>query len=334
MRLERNSIGLCLVYLLFRHWLKVHLLNNQNRVDDLKITISGATGFIGNRLCRALLQEGHSLHILSRNSKNELPIGTQLSVWKNPINDLPPEESLREADAVIHLAGEPVAQRWTNKSKQAIRESRVAGTRNLVKTISKLPRKPRILICSSAIGYYGTRGDEILTEDSTPGKGFLSEVCMAWEKEAEAVAVLGMRVVQLRTGVVLDRRGGALQRMLPPFRLGLGGRLGDGKQWMSWIHLEDLIGLFRFALQNSVQGALNGVAPNPVTNAEFTSALANALKRPAFFPVPKLALRFLFGEMSDILLDSQRVVPNKSQAAGYRFGFPHLKQAFESLLKN
>lgn len=304
------------------------------KIHDLKITISGASGFIGRRLLEVLLQEGHSIHLLSRCAATNLPAGVRLWVWDDPINSLPPEESFHEADAVVHLAGELVAQRWTNKAKQRIRESREAGTRNLVMALSKLSRRPKVFICASAIGYYGSRGDEALTEASSPGKGFLAEVCLAWEKEAQAAETLGMRVVRMRTGLVLDPRGGALKRMLPPFRFGIGGRLGDGKQWMSWIHREDLIGLFRFALVNPVHGALNGVAPNPVTNADFTRTLAATLRRPALFPVPKFALRLLFGEMADMLFDSQRVIPKQAQAAGYLFLFPQLDQTLKVLLQH
>jgi uncharacterized protein (TIGR01777 family) len=277
----------------------------------MNISISGASGFVGRHLMKSLAQAGHSPRALSRHA--------------------PPPESLREADAIIHLAGEPLAQRWTAAAKQRIRESRVAGTRNLVEALAKLPRRPDVLICASAIGYYGSRGDEVLTESSAPGSGFLPEVCVAWEREAQAAEAFGMRVVRVRTGVVLDARGGALVRMLPPFRMGVGGRLGSGRQWMSWIHLEDLAALFQFALESQVRGPLNGVAPNPVTNSDFTRELAHALRRPAVFPVPGFALRLLFGEMADVLLASQRVVPGAAEAAGFRFRFPQLAPALESL---
>jgi uncharacterized protein (TIGR01777 family) len=277
----------------------------------MNISISGASGFIGRHLMKSLAQAGHSPRALSRHA--------------------PPPESLREADAIIHLAGEPLAQRWTAAAKQRIRESRVAGTRNLVEALAKLPRRPDVLICASAIGYYGSRGDEVLTESSAPGSGFLPEVCVAWEREAQAAEAFGMRVVRVRTGVVLDARGGALVRMLPPFRMGVGGRLGSGRQWMSWIHLEDLAALFQFALESQVRGPLNGVAPNPVTNSDFTRELARTLRRPAVFPVPGFALRLLFGEMADVLLASQRVVPGAAEAAGFRFRFPQLAPALESL---
>ena len=219
------------------------------------------------------------------------------------------------------------------ETKRKIRDSRVTGTRNLVQALSKLPTRPAALICSSAIGYYGSRGDEVLTEDSAPGTGYLPEICVAWEKEAMVAAALGMRVVPVRTGIVLDPRGGALQKMLTPFRMGVGGKIGSGRQWMSWIHLEDLAGIFRMALQQPLSGPVNGVSPNPVENAEFTRALAGAVKRPAIFPVPAFGLKLLFGEMSSILLGSQRVQPQKAMSAGFQFRFPQLAAALADLLK-
>jgi uncharacterized protein (TIGR01777 family) len=245
----------------------------------------------------------------------------------------PSADGIRDADAVIHLAGVPVAQRWNQRVKNDIRDSRVAGTRNLVQALAKLPRKPQVLICSSATGYYGSRGDEVLSESSAPGNDFLSEVCVAWENEARAAESAGIRVVRMRTGIVLDARGGALAKMLPPFKMGVGGKLGSGKHWMSWIHLDDLVSLFQFALVNPISGAVNGVAPNPVTNADFTKALASAVHRPAIFPVPAFALRLLFGEMGDILLASQRVAPKAAQSAGFTFRFPELAPALVDVLK-
>ena len=215
---------------------------------------------------------------------------------------------------------------------QEIRESRVAGTRHLVEALAKLERKPEVLICASAIGYYGSRGDEILTESASPGSGYLSEVCVAWEKEAQAAEALGIRVVLVRTGIVLDARGGALARMLPPFRMAVGGKFGSGQQWMSWIHLDDLAAIFQFALERPLSGPVNGVAPNPVINAEFTKELAAAVHRPAIFPVPGLALRMLFGEMSGMLLGSQRVIPQAAYAAGFSFKYRELAPALADLL--
>lgn len=298
----------------------------------MKITISGASGLIGRRLMKSLAADGHSLNVLSRHAGTNMPGGVRLSVWDPPKGE-PPADGLRDSDAVIHLAGEPVGQRWSAEAKQRIRDSRVDGTRNLVQALSKLPHRPEILICGSAVGYYGSRGDETLLESSTPGEGYLAEVCKAWENEAMAAEPLGIRVVRLRTGVVLDSRGGALKRMLPPFRLGAGGKLGNGRQWMPWIHIQDLVGLIQFALDRPLRGPLNGVAPYPVVNADFTKALAASVKRPAIFPVPAFALRLLFGEMSEILLASQRVLPKEAQAAGFPFRFAQLAPALADLLK-
>lgn len=298
----------------------------------MKIAITGASGLIGRRLLKILAKEGHALHALSRHAGTNLPPGVRLSVW-DPSKGEPPGDALREADAVVQLAGEDVAQRWTAEAKRRIRESRVASTRNLVSALAKLERKPGVLVCASAVGYYGSRGDETLTEASAPGVGFLPDVCVAWEREAQAAEALGIRVARMRTGVALDPRGGALKKLLPVFRMGAGGKLGDGQQWMPWIHLDDLVALFCFALENPVAGPVNAVAPQPVSNADFTRELARALHRPALFPVPKLALRLLLGEMSEVLLASQRVVPQSAEAAGFRFGFPELGGALGDLLK-
>jgi hypothetical protein len=297
----------------------------------LNITITGASGLIGRRLLKNLGGNGHALTVLSRHAGTNVPPGVAVVAW-DPMNGPAPEDSVRNANAVIHLAGEPVAQRWNADAKRRIRESRVVGTRNLVQALSKLRNTPQTLICASAVGYYGSRGDEVLREDSAPDNTYLAEVCAAWEKEAVAAEAFGMRVVRVRTGVVLDARGGALKSMLPPFRMGVGGKLGDGKQWMSWIHLADLAAMFQFALENEVRGALNGVAPIPVTNADFTQTLAKALHRPAIFPVPVFGLKLLFGEMSEILLASQRVLPAAPEAAGFQWGFPELGGALKDLL--
>ena len=299
----------------------------------MNITLSGASGLIGRRLLKVLAKDGHALSALSRHAGTNLPPNVRLSVWDS-IRSAAPVDGLREADAVIHLAGASVAQRWNAQVKQDIRESRVTGTRNLVKGLAQLSRKPQVLICSSATGYYGSRGDEVLTESSTPGSDFLAEVCVEWEKEAMAAEALGIRVVRVRTGIVLDARGGALQRMLPPFKMGAGGKLGTGKQWMSWIHLDDLAAMFQFALAHPLQGAINGTAPHPVTNSDFTRTLAAAVHRPAMFPVPGFALRLLFGEMGDVLLASQRVTPKAPQSAGFTFRFPELAPALTDLLKS
>jgi uncharacterized protein (TIGR01777 family) len=298
----------------------------------VNITISGASGLIGRRIMTVLAAEGHKLHVLSRDSGINLPAGVGLSAW-DPVRGEPPAESLSGADAVIHLAGEPVAQRWNAEVKQKISSSRIEGTRNLVRAIAKLQKRPQTLVCASAIGYYGSRGDEVLTESSAAGSDFLAEVCAGWERAAREAEALGMRVASIRTGIALDARGGALARMLPPFRMGAGGKLAGGGQWMSWIHIADLAALFRHALLNPVSGPVNGVAPNPVTNTEFTRALGAALHRPAMFPVPAVALKLMFGEMAEVLLSSQRVLPKSAEAAGFRFQFTGLDAALADLLK-
>jgi uncharacterized protein (TIGR01777 family) len=289
----------------------------------MNITITGATGFIGNRLVRNLLDAGHSLHALGRKRSASLPSSVRFSEWRSTDGE-PPAESLASADAIIHLAGEPVAQRWTPEVKQR---------RNLVSALSKQSRRPQALICASAIGYYGSRGDEVLTEASRPGSDFLAQVVVDWEQAAGKAETLGIRVVAPRFGVVLGKDGGALAKMLPAFRLGIGGRLASGQQWMSWIHVDDVIDLIRLALETSaVHGPLNATAPQPVTNAEFTQALAAALHRPAIFPVPRFALRLLFGDMAEVILASQRVIPQATRAAGFQFQHPELRGALARLL--
>lgn len=297
----------------------------------MNVTLTGATGFIGTRLVERLRAGGHELRVLAR-SPRPAQTGIRYFVWDAMSQPLPPE-SLDGANAVIHLAGEPVFQRWSAEAKQRIRDSRVNGTRRLVEALSTASPRPEVLVSASAIGYYGDRGDQVLTEASRPGKGFLPEVSVEWERAAELAESLGIRVVRLRTGIVLGRSGGALKQMLTPFRLGAGGRLGSGKQWMSWIHLEDLVGIILFAVANgTASGAFNGTAPEPVRNTEFTQTLARTLHRPAILPVPRLGLRLLFGEFASSLTESQRVLPKAAESAGYRFQFPKLDSALEDLL--
>ena len=225
-----------------------------------------------------------------------------------------------------------MAQRWSDSVKQLIRDSRVVGTRNLVAGLKAMKRPPDALISSSAVGYYGSRGDEVLKESAGPSDSWLSEVCVEWEREAEAASGFGVRVAPIRTGLVLDPRGGALHQMLPPFRMGVAGKLGSGTQWMSWIHLADLASLFQFAVETPVRGPMNGVAPYPVTNADFTQELAKVLHRPALISVPITALRLLYGEMAEVLMSSQRAIPAAAEAAGFRFRFPQLGPALANLL--
>ena len=294
----------------------------------MNITLTGASGFLGKRLIEELLAGGHSLHILGRR-----PVaGLAFSQWDS-LGGEPPEASLRSADAVIHLAGEPVAQRWNPEVKRRIQDSRLNGTRRLVHALSTLSKRPGILVSGSATGIYGSRGDEVLTEKSRAGSGFLPDLTVQWEKEADLAEALGMRVVKIRTGIVLGKGGGALGQMLTPFRAGVGGKLGSGEQWMSWIHISDIVGLMLHALQNNqVRGALNGTAPNPVRNSEFTAELGKALHRPAVLPIPAFALKLLFGEMSSVMLESQRVIPEAARIAGYRFRFPDLGPALADVV--
>ncbi len=293
-----------------------------------RILISGASGLIGSALVASLESQGHEVTRLVRRK----PRNDNETQW-NPTGPIPPG-LVSGFEAVIHLSGENIAGRWTEQKKCRIRESRIFTTDFLSLALPKTERKPGTFICASAIGYYGNRGDEVLTEDSLSGDGFFPEVCREWEFATEPAADAGIRVINLRTGIVLSREGGALKQMLLPFRLGLGGRIGDGQQWWSWIHIADLVSAVHHLLQNdSVRGPVNMTAPNPVTNAEFTNALAEALKRPELLPVPAFALRLLLGELADEgLLASARVVPQKLANSGFKFGFPELKPALEDLL--
>lgn len=299
----------------------------------MKILVTGATGLIGRKLCSLLSDDGHTLVALSRSPKTAHGLAAdEVHEW-HPQSGLPPSQALSGIDAVVHLAGEPIVDsRWTDAQKELIRDSRVLSTRNLVAGLRSADTKPSALISGSAVGFYGNRGDELLEESAPMGRGFVGELCRDWENEAAAASELGIRVVQVRTGVVLSAEGGALKKMLPPFKLGVGGRLGSGKQWFPWIHIDDIAGIFRHAiLTSSMNGPANGVAPEAVTNAEFTKQLGRALHRPAFLPVPELALRALMGEMADVLFDSQRVVPKAALEADYEFQYPLLARALEDL---
>ena len=238
-------------------------------------------------------------------------------------------------DAVIHLAGESVVGRWTEEKKKAIRDSRVLGTRNLATALAQSEAKPRVLVCASAVGFYGNRGEEVLREESPAGEGFLPEVCREWEDASRIAAEAGIRTVKIRIGLVLSPKGGALAKMLTPFRMGLGGRIGSGQQWWSWIHVDDIAGGIHHAMRNeTLSGAVNFVAPNPVPNAEFTKVLAAVLGRPAILPVPEFAVRLAFGKQAaeEMLLASQRVQPGKLVASGYTFRFRELRAALENLV--
>jgi uncharacterized protein (TIGR01777 family) len=273
----------------------------------MNVAITGASGFIGRALSERLRDGGHSVTAIS---------------MRTP----PRTEVVAGCQAVVHLAGEPVAQRWTAAPRERISNSRIQGTRSLVFALRQHP--PEVLVSASAVGYYGSRGDDILTEGSPPGSDFLGQVALGWEREAYAAEQFGVRVVTPRIGVVLGRGGGALVQMLLPFRLGVGGRLGTGKQWMSWIALDDLVSLIDFLIATpAISGPVNAVAPNPVTNAVFTRELAAVLHRPAVLPVPAFALKILFGEMSQILLGGQRVIPQAALRAGFQFRFAEIGEA-------
>jgi uncharacterized protein (TIGR01777 family) len=299
----------------------------------MRILMTGATGLIGRPLCKRLAREGHHLVGLSRSAKPVSDIA-EMHEWDTQSGP-PPAPALNAVEAVIHLAGEPIAaRRWTDEQKKRIYDSRIVTTRNLVNGLRAMDKKPAALISGSAIGFYGSRGDETLDEHSAAGTGFMSKVCQEWEREAEQATSLGIRVALIRTGVVLSRAGGALQKMLTPFKLGLGGPIGGGKQWFSWIHIDDIVGAIHYALHTATMGGpVNGTAPEPVTNAEFTRALGHALHRPAFLPVPKFGLQALMGEMSEVVLGSQRVPPNVLLASGYAFRFSTLAPALEDLLR-
>jgi uncharacterized protein (TIGR01777 family) len=304
----------------------------------VRVTVTGASGLIGRALVTELREHGAQVTVLSRDpSRSPRAPGVEAMRW-DPLSEPAPVAALAGADAVVHLAGENVAQRWTERAKRAIRESRVTGTRNLLAGLraageEDAGRRPRTLVSGSAIGYYGARGEEPLDEDAPPGDDFLAETCVAWEAEAQKATALGMRVVQVRTGVVLSGEGGALEKMLPPFRLGVGGPVAGGRQYVSWVHRADLVGMIGAALQDERWvGAVNGTAPEPVTNRELSHALGHALHRPSLLPVPEIALRLLYGEMAEVVTKGARVVPAKALVLGYDFRHGELDEALRSAL--
>jgi uncharacterized protein (TIGR01777 family) len=280
----------------------------------MKCILTGGSGFIG------------------RHVQKRLQGRLEVEVWNREMTTRPEPDRIDGAEVVIHLAGEPVAQRWNDKVKQRIRDSRVQGTRALAEAMARAKRRPKVFVCASAIGIYGERGDEILTETSAPGKGFLAEVCQEWEAEAARATQFGLRVVRLRIGFVLGKGGGALKKILPAFRMFAGGRLGSGKQWMPWIHVDDVAEMVLRAVEDeAVSGVWNATSPNPARNSDFTSELARAVHRPALIPVPPFALRLAFGELGDHMLDSARVIPQAAMKAGFGFRYPELAQALRDL---
>ena len=293
----------------------------------MRIAVTGATGLVGQALCERLEADGHDVVKLVRRAPRDGE-----AQWSP---DGEPASAVDGCDAVVHLAGENVAEgRWNGAKKARIRDSRVNGTSAIARGIAAAEKKPAVLVCASAIGIYGDRGDDVLDESSEPGSGFLVDVCREWEAAVEPARDADARVVHLRIGVVLSREGGALTKMLTPFKLGLGGRLGSGKQWMSWITRDDVVGALVHCLENdSVRGVMNGVAPSPVTNAEFTKTLGKVLGRPTIFPMPAFAAKAAFGEMAEaLLLSSTRVVPTALQASGYTFGATDLEEALRGEL--
>jgi len=299
----------------------------------MRVTVTGATGRIGAGLVAALQARGDEVTVLSRSpDRARAALGTEAVAWRTE-DEPAPAEALAGRDGVIHLAGEDVAQRWTDEAKRRIRTSRELGTRNLVAGLRAADPRPAVLVSASAVGWYGPRGDERVDEDTPAASDFLAEVCAVWEREAVAAEALGVRVVRVRTGVVLDKDGGALAKMLPFFRLGVGGPVAGGGQWMPWIHRDDLVALYLRALDDAAwTGAVNGTAPEPVTNKDFSRALGRALHRPAFAPVPGFAVRVLYGEMADIVVNGQRAVPKRTQALGFSFRHAQLDEALRDAL--
>ena len=303
----------------------------------MKVLVTGATGLVGTALVQALQNDGHNVcRLLRKKDEDEQETKQDCDVEWSPQSEAfgGPAEN---AEAVVNLAGASIADsHWSADRKELLRRSRVETTRGLVAAIETMRPRPKVLVSASAIGYYGNRGDEILTEESSPRADFLSRVAEEWEAEALRASALGVRVVLARFGVILAKHAGALSKMMLPFKIGAGGKLGSGKQWMSWVALEDAVRVIRFAMENeAVQGAVNVTAPRPVTNAEFTHELARAMHRPAFFTVPPFALRILLGEMADaLLLSSQRVLPQALETYGYQFQHRDLSSALAAILKS
>jgi uncharacterized protein len=300
----------------------------------MRVAVAGGTGFIGRQVCRALADRGDDLTVLTRHperaGRNE-PATTRIVGW-DAVGTLPPD-ALSGVDAVVNLVGEPITGLWTPDKKRRILDSRIDSTRRIVEALASIPSAPRVLVNASASGYYGDRGDELLTESAGPGRGFLADVCQAWEAEAAKAEQSGVRVVRVRSGVVLSPRGGFLGVMTPAFRAGLGSAVGSGSQWLPWIHIADEVGLILHAIDHAeVTGPLNAAAPEPSTNAAFSRALADVLGRPLALRAPTFLVRLGLGEAADLLLHSERLVPGKAQETGYQFQHPSLSEALSSLL--
>jgi hypothetical protein len=296
-------------------------------MTSMKILVTGGTGFVGQSLCPALAADGHEVVILTRQPAPRLPAGGVSTVTRLDGLDA------SEFGGVVNLAGAPIGDaRWTESRKKLLLDSRVNTTVRLVEWMARAKRRPPVLVSASAVGYYGEQGDRPITEDTPPTPGFTHDLCAAWEREAMNAGELGVRVCLMRIGVVLDEGGGALAKMLPAFRMGAGGRLGTGKHWFPWIHRADVTAICQWLLENDkAQGAYNAGAPNPVTNAEFTRALGRALGRPTVLPMPETALKLLFGEMSELLLVSDRMLPKRLLDEGFKFHYPDLDRALASI---
>ena len=307
----------------------------------MKVFITGGTGLVGGRLIPKLRQRQDQVVVLSRRAgpARERLGGSATVVEGDPMTPGPWMDAVADCDAVIHLAGEGIfAKRWNDDFKKMLRDSRIKSTANVVQALAKNPRTasgaPKVLVNASAIGWYGPRGGEELDESTPPGTDFLAQLCVDWEKEAARAQELGVRTSMIRVGVVLDKNGGALSQMLLPFKMCMGGPAGSGKQWMSWIHHDDLVGIILLALDNaSATGPINGTAPKPVTNRDFSTALGKALGRPSFMPTPAFGLRLMLGEVAGLVVEGQRVLPKKAQALGYQFAFPDIDSALKDVLK-
>ena len=300
-----------------------------------RVTLTGATGLLGRRLVRALHERGDEVTVLSRSPDRAYELyGLDAQAW-DPVAGPAPAEALAGRDAVVHLAGENVAQRWSKDARRRILESREQGTRHLVEGLRAAEPRPAVLVSSSAVGFYGPHGDEPLPEDTPPGDDFLARVCVAWEREARVAEELGVRVVLVRTGVVLDKQGGALGKMLPFFKAGVGGPVAGGNQLMPWIHADDVVGIYLRAVDDAAwSGPVNATAPEPVSNKVFSKALGRALHRPALAPVPAAAIQLLYGDMSEIVTKGQNAVPRRTLELGYRFEHADLDEALRSALRS
>jgi uncharacterized protein (TIGR01777 family) len=301
----------------------------------MRVAVTGATGTLGRAVVGALAARGDDVVALSRSARSaheKLGAGVEVVEWPDPKSSPAPAEAIARADAIVHLLGEPVAQRWSDSARAEIRDSRVLGTRNLVDGLRAAEPRPRVLVSQSASGYYGPRGDERVDERQPAARGdFLADVVVAWEGEARRAEELGLRVALMRTGVVLSEGGGALEKMLPPFKLGVGGPVAGGRQYVPWVHLDDVVGALLLALDtDAASGPINVSAPEPVTNSELSTALGRVLRRPAFMPVPGLAVRALYGEMASIVTSGVRMVPRRLEELGYGFGRPDLDEALRA----